>query len=215
MSGLLAATRLIGALFAQVFLGVALLAALGPVELSRHVPHLRVGAAAAATAQPSATRAHGGLSADIIVFAPKAMGAEVLDIAARATIDRSEPWMGDAMFARVRSGIALEGEAGLWWAQADGRYARSIYPDIGGVLVLTGAVGPHVAVVAGVLNQREVLIDHADWNGAGAIVRGALVRDVSGAGDWSAVRVWDADAGALGARVYDAQGFIHPARLSS
>jgi hypothetical protein len=77
------------------------------------------------------------------------------------------------------------------------------------VLVLGGAAGGHVAVVSRVLNQREILVDHADWEGGGEIVRGALVRDVSGVGDWSAVRVWTASESALGRRVHPASGFIH------
>ena len=73
-----------------------------------------------------------------------------------------------------------------------------------------GTSAGHVAVVAQVLNAREALVDHANWMNTGEIVRGALVRDVSAANDWSAVRVWHPPTNSLGLRVYPAFGFVHP-----
>src|SRR5690606_7693607 len=72
----------------------------------------------------------------------------------------------------------------------------------------------HVAVVEKVLNDREILISHANWspiNGRrGQIERNVRVVDVSDAGDWSMVRVWYAPIGDLGLRANPVQGFIYP-----
>src|SRR5690606_39553456 len=71
----------------------------------------------------------------------------------------------------------------------------------------------HVAVVEKVLNDREILISHANWspiNGRrGQIERNVRVVDVSDAGDWSMVRVWYAPIGDLGLRANPVQGFIY------
>ncbi|MDX2238535.1 MAG: CHAP domain-containing protein [Hyphomonadaceae bacterium] len=214
MSGLLGFVRLVGATFAVAALGMAAVALAGPDAVRR----LGVGAASAAAATPPPALNEGlaaadpnapPLSAELVIIAPKVTGADVLALAERASIDRTGPALDRVTYARLRTTLDLRGAADSWWMQAAGRYQRSHAPQSGAVLVLGGAAGGHVAVVSRVLNQREILVDHADWEGGGEIVRGALVRDVSGVGDWSAVRVWSASEGALGRRVHPASGFIH------
>ncbi len=115
-------------------------------------------------------------------------------------------------YARLRSGIAIYGDARTWWDQAAGRYERASSPQVGAVLVLGGTPGGHVAVVTAILSKRDVLVDHANWANDGAIHFNAPVRDVSENGDWSAVRVWHLASGQLGARIYPARGFVLPSQ---
>lgn len=115
-------------------------------------------------------------------------------------------------YARQVSGIEIYGNAHLWWEKAEGRYLRGEEPRIGAVMAFqpTSAMPlGHVAVVSEVVDDRRVLLDHANWSGPGAIERGALAEDVSEAGDWSAVRVWWSPDGRLGARVNPVFGFIY------
>jgi len=122
-------------------------------------------------------------------------------------------------FARAESGVDIRGNAGTWWAQAEGQYERGDEPREGAVMAFAGSRGMpigHVAVVKKIVNDREVLIDHANWspiNGRrGQIERNVRVVDVSSAGDWSMVRVWYAPIGDLGLRANPVQGFIYPGR---
>lgn len=68
----------------------------------------------------------------------------------------------------------------------------------------------HIAVVSRILNDREILVDHANWLNRGRIHKHLPVRDVSSNNDWSVVRVWYAPGNVLGKRSYPAYGFIHP-----
>ncbi len=115
-------------------------------------------------------------------------------------------------YARAQSGIEIRGNAGTWWGQAEGRYARGAEPRVGAVLVLQATrampIG-HVAMVAEIIDERNVYLDHAHWSGPGRIERRALARDVSPEGDWSQVRVWYAPQGSLGIRANPAYGFIY------
>jgi len=116
-------------------------------------------------------------------------------------------------FARAISAVKLEGDAWIWWGAAAGRYHRSQAPAVGSVLVMkrTGRLRRgHVAVVASVLNSREILLDHANWS-PGEIARGERAIDVSPRNDWSQVRVWHDQSAAYGVNVYPAYGFVHPA----
>ena len=114
-------------------------------------------------------------------------------------------------FARRESGIEIYGDADKWWAQAGQRYRRTDRPVIGGVLVMRGYAGAsrgHVAVVRRVTAPREIIVDHANWLNSGEISLNVPVRDVSQAGDWSAVQVWHVPGGHWGSRTYAVQGFI-------
>lgn len=120
-------------------------------------------------------------------------------------------------YARSVSGIAIRGNAHLWWQQAAGTYERGQSPEVGAVLSFRATAAMplgHVAVVRRVVDERRILLDHANWSSPGQIERSALAEDVSPAGDWSAVRVWYARTGSLGRRVNQANGFIYarPAR---
>jgi hypothetical protein len=115
-------------------------------------------------------------------------------------------------YAREVSGIDIRGNAKTWWAQAEGRYERGTEPKIGAVLNFrpTGAMPQgHVATVGEIVDERHILLDHANWSGPGKIERRALAEDVSEAGDWSSVRVWYAPIGKLGLRASPTFGFIY------
>lgn len=118
-------------------------------------------------------------------------------------------------YARQVSGVDIRGDALTWWDQAESRFKRGHKPRTGAVLAFRPA-GPmvlgHVAVVSKILDDREVLIRHANWSVPGAIEEDVLAIDVSDEGDWSAVRVWHSPTGQMGARTNPTYGFIYPAR---
>lgn len=115
-------------------------------------------------------------------------------------------------YARAESGIDIRGNAGTWWGQAAGRYRRGTEPRVGAVLAFQPSrampIG-HVAVVAEIIDSRNILLNHANWSGPGRIDRRALAQDVSPNGDWSVVRVWYAPQRSLGLRANAAFGFIY------
>jgi hypothetical protein len=117
-----------------------------------------------------------------------------------------------APYARAQSGIAIFGNAGTWWGQAEGRYDRGDEPRVGAVLAFQPSrampIG-HVAVVAEIVDDRTIYLNHANWSGPGRIERRALAVDVSENGDWSEVRVWYARQGSLGLRENPTFGFIY------
>ena len=113
-------------------------------------------------------------------------------------------------FARDLSGIQIRGNANTWWQQAEGLYARGHDPRIGSVMTWKATKrNPrgHVAVVTEVVSDREIRVDHANWN-RNQVSHGMTVIDVSEAGDWSAVKLESAP-GSFG-RVYPIKGFIYP-----
>ena len=118
-----------------------------------------------------------------------------------------------APFARQVSGIQLFGNANTWWGQAEGRYDRGHNPRVGAVLAFSASrampVG-HVAMVSKVVNDREVLLTHANWSYRGGIERNVRAIDVSPNNDWTDVRVWYGPIGGLGLRSNPARGFIYP-----
>lgn len=118
-------------------------------------------------------------------------------------------------YARIVSGVAIRGDALTWWDQADGQYKRGSKPKKGAVLAFRPN-GPmtlgHVAVVSRILDDRRVLIRHANWSVPGAIEEDVLAIDVSADGDWSQVRVWHSPTGQMGARTNPTYGFIYPAK---
>jgi surface antigen len=117
-------------------------------------------------------------------------------------------------YAREASGILVAGNAWQWWDNAAGEYARGFQPEPNSVLTFRGnsrmRLG-HVAVVRKVVNAREVIVDHANWPGAGTrggVSRHVAVVDVSEANNWSAVRVQLSRPGEFGS-VYPTYGFIY------
>ena len=114
-------------------------------------------------------------------------------------------------FARIRSGIAIFGNAKTWWDHAKGQYARGADPLPGAVMVFAATrkmrLG-HVAVVKRIVSSREVIVDHANWRRDGNIYLNAPVIDVSANNDWSKVRVYDARGGQMGSNVYPIKGFV-------
>lgn len=116
-------------------------------------------------------------------------------------------------FAREASGVEIYGDAKHWWRKAAGKYARTKRPQIGAVLVMKGyrtTRRGHVAVVKELLDDRTIVIDHANWGNDGRIYLSAPVRDESPRNDWSMVRVWHTPTGKWGSRIYRTRGFILP-----
>jgi CHAP domain len=114
-------------------------------------------------------------------------------------------------YARMRSGVAVFGDARHWWDRAKNVYARMSRPVEEAVMVFAGSKRlkrGHVAVVTGIVGPRQIIVDQANWQNRGEIDHATPVLDVSRANDWSRVRVWDIRSGAFGAHVYAISGFI-------
>ena len=120
-------------------------------------------------------------------------------------------------YARALSGVTIFGDAHTWWNQADGKYTRGNEPRVGAVLAFPPhgkmRLG-HVAAVRRVVDDRTIIISHANWSTIGG-VRGHIEEDVravdvSDANDWSRVRVWYTPNAALGSTQWPAHGFIYP-----
>lgn len=147
-------------------------------------------------------------------------GAALADAAPAFEIDapRRElpPYLQCVPYARERSGIRIYGDAHTWWHQAAGRYQRGTQPRVGAVMAFRPSgnmVLGHVAAVARVIDNRTVLLDHANWSPIdgrrGQIERGVKAVDVSPANDWSEVRVWYAPLDGLGTTAWPVAGFIY------
>jgi hypothetical protein len=121
-------------------------------------------------------------------------------------------------YARLRSGLAIFGDAKLWWARAKDLYDRFTQPAVDAVMVFSGSKRirrGHLAVVSAIVSPREIIVDHANWQNHGEIDRNMPVLDVSADNDWSQVRVWDVNSSRWGARTYRISGFIgHSAALA-
>lgn len=141
--------------------------------------------------------------------AEAAARAELKAAVAHAIENRPKGRLWCVPFARAVSGVEIKGNAKTWWHQAEGRYARGHEPKVGAVMTFSGSRSMpkgHVAVVSKVLSEREVLVDHANWV-RNKVTTDTLVVDVSAKGDWSQVRVANAN-GTLG-RVNPVYGFIY------
>ncbi|WP_164876011.1 CHAP domain-containing protein [Falsirhodobacter deserti] len=118
-------------------------------------------------------------------------------------------------FARAVSGINIRGDARTWWGQAGEAYPKGHIPIAGSVLTFraTGRMPlGHVAVVSQVVNERQILVDQANWV-TNRITTDTMVIDVSEANDWSKVRVQN-QYDSFGS-VYPTHGFIYrPAATS-
>ncbi len=134
---------------------------------------------------------------------------------------QAEDYLQCVPFARELSGINIYGDAHSWWDQADGVYARGFTPVEGAVLSLPGhgamQLG-HVAVVREIIDDRTILISHANWspiNGRrGQIEHGVAAKDVSPTNDWSLVQIWYAPIGKLGTTAFPVNGFIYPTQAN-
>lgn len=120
-------------------------------------------------------------------------------------------------YARALSGVTIFGDAHTWWGQAEGKYDRGNSPEVGAVLAFPPhgkmRLG-HVAAVRRVVDDRTIIISHANWSTIGG-VRGHIEEDVravdvSEANDWSRVRVWYTPNEALGSTEWPVHGFIYP-----
>ncbi|MDZ7281594.1 CHAP domain-containing protein [Sphingomonas sanguinis] len=119
-------------------------------------------------------------------------------------------------FARQASGIAIYGDAWTWWSKAEGKYPRGRTPRVGAVVVFEKTsrlpLG-HVAVVSRVVEDRVLMLTHANWsiqNGQrGHAEQDVTLFDVSPGNDWSEVKVWFRDSEGLGSSTYPIYGFIY------
>jgi hypothetical protein len=121
-------------------------------------------------------------------------------------------------YARQISEVQISGNARDWWSRAEGRYERGRQPKPGAVLAFAGTRAMpygHVAVVSKVVDDRHILINHANWSRPGMVERGVMAVDVSPAGNWSEVRVWYAPTRSLGLRPSAAKGFIYPSTVTA
>jgi len=130
--------------------------------------------------------------------------------------DFSLPYIQCVPYARQVSGIQIRGDAHTWWDQAAGRFARGPRPRVGAVMSFPpfGAMQlGHVAAVSKVIDDRTVLLRHANWSPIdgrrGQTEDNVRAIDVSPEGDWSEVRVWYAPLGALGTTHWPVNGFIY------
>ncbi|MFA6020746.1 MAG: CHAP domain-containing protein [Rhodospirillales bacterium] len=134
----------------------------------------------------------------------------------KAQVEKSQPQKWQCVpFARLNSDITLRGDAWRWWNAAQGLYERGQTPQPGSVLVFkqSGKMKRgHVAVVTNIVDERKILIDHANWargGNKGKINTHVAVIDVSENNDWSQVRVWYDPAKNFGSKSYPVYGFIY------
>ena len=124
-----------------------------------------------------------------------------------------DPYWQCVTFARMFSGINIFGDAWTWWNQAVDRFRTGRAPETGSVLVFRpeGRMSRgHVAVVSDILTDRVIRVTHANWGGSrGRVEENVTVVDVSGANDWSQVKVWYSPINDLGSSVYPTYGFIY------
>jgi len=115
-------------------------------------------------------------------------------------------------YARNVTGIRIFGDAHTWWGQAAGKYPRGREPRVGAVMAIrphgNSRLG-HVAAVSRIVDDRTVLLRHANWSSPGQIENDVRAVDVSPANDWSEVRIWYGPGRKLGARRWPLYGFIY------
>lgn len=109
------------------------------------------------------------------------------------------------------------GFAYKWWFAATEKtssyyvpgYPVGNIPQIGAVLVLkpwSGNTAGHVAIVTKIVDDDEILVNHANWRNDEVIRIGDKVKDASG-GKWKKILVqYGAD---YGSTTYDTNGFIY------
>jgi hypothetical protein len=129
----------------------------------------------------------------------------------KPTVERPLHRLFCVEYARMRTGLAVFGDARQWWDRAKNLYTRISTPAEEAVMVFAGSHRlrrGHVAVVTEIVSPREIIVDQANWQNHGEIDHATPVLDVSKANDWSLVRVWDIPSGTFGARTYPISGFI-------
>ncbi len=141
---------------------------------------------------------------------------EVRDVSGGGSV-KLPPYLQCVPYARQVTGVRIYGDAWTWWGQAEGHYQRGFVPKVGAVMALKPHGGSHlghVAAVSRIVDERTILIRHANWspiNGrAGQIEDNVRAIDVSPENDWSEVRIWFAPIGAIGGSTWPVQGFIYP-----
>ena len=137
---------------------------------------------------------------------------------ARSTFVNPDPGGGSGgvlqcvPYARQVSGIRIYGDAHTWWGQASGKYARGNVPRVGAVMAVqphgNSTLG-HVAAVSRVIDERTILLRHANWSQPGLIEDNVKAVDVSPRNDWSAVRIWYGSTQSLGSSHWPVHGFIY------
>ncbi|WP_425045071.1 CHAP domain-containing protein [Primorskyibacter sp. S87] len=113
-------------------------------------------------------------------------------------------------YARSLSGIEIRGNAKDWWGKARNTYERSSEPAVGSVMSFRATRGMplgHVAVVSGIVSDREIVVNHANWHRNKVSLKMG-VKDVSKNNDWTLVRV-ESQPGQYG-NFYPVNGFIYP-----
>jgi len=113
-------------------------------------------------------------------------------------------------YARNLSGINIRGNAKDWWHKARDVYERGSEPVVGSVMSFRATRGMslgHVGVVSEVVNNRQVVLNHANWKRNQVSLRMG-VKDVSKNNDWTLVRV-ESRPGQYG-KPYPINGFIYP-----
>lgn len=129
----------------------------------------------------------------------------------------SDPYWQCVPIARTMSGIQIYGDAHTWWDQAEGRYSKGNAPKKGAVLNFMPHGGMklgHVAAVTRILDDRNILVTHANWSPydgrRGYVEKNVRIIDVSEDNDWSRVRVWFAPIANMGGTEWPTFGFIYP-----
>lgn len=150
------------------------------------------------------------------------LGMAALAVGAPSSANIIADYVGECVpFARAVSGIQIWGNAWTWWEQAAGKYARGRQPRAGAVLVFAKSdqlqLG-HVAVVSRIVEDRVVMVTHANWSRFGGkrgrAEQDVTLFDVSPNGDWSRVKVWYRDNEGLGGSSYPTYGFVYATPLT-
>lgn len=113
-------------------------------------------------------------------------------------------------YARNLSGINIRGNAKDWWGKAKNIYGRGDEPVVGSVMAFKATRGMslgHVAVVSDVVSDRQIVVNHANWN-RNKVSLEMGVMDISKNNDWTLVRV-ESRPGQYGSP-YPVNGFIYP-----
>lgn len=180
-------------------------------------PHPEAGPAKIETGAPAAVAMHAApsLQEPRRPYVPSLpYGIRKQDVPLQPRILRSSRFLQCVPYARQLSNIQIRGDAWTWWRAAKGRYYRGTQPAVGSVLVLKrkGRSRGHLAFVKRILDDRTIVVDHANWLNQGRIHKDIRVRDTSRANNWSAVRVWYAPGQRYGGSTYRPYGFIYPTR---